>query len=134
MNVDLGSVLRRLRRWPDFESPELQAWDAADRMMLEEAGGLLPGADVTVVGDNYGALTLGAFHLGAASVRVHQDSLTGELALAANAATAAASAAGLVTSNPDPRVAHFRPIQLENGAFVGSSLVLVRLPRSLEAL
>ncbi|MCY7411770.1 MAG: class I SAM-dependent methyltransferase, partial [Salinibacterium sp.] len=46
----------------------------------------------------------------------------------------AASAAGLVTSNPDPRVAHFRPIQLENGAFVGSSLVLVRLPRSLEAL
>jgi len=126
VTVDLESVFRHLRRWPDFESPELQAWDAADRLILAEAGDHLLGADVAVVGDNYGALTLGALHLGAASVRVHQDSLAGERALAANAAARSAS--------NDPRVAHFRAVPLEAGEFAASSLVLVRLPRSLEAL
>ena len=126
MTVDLESVLRHLRRWPDFESPELRAWDAADRLILDEAGDRLLGADVAVVGDNYGALTLGALHLGAASVRVHQDSLAGERALAANAAALSVEA--------DQRVAHFRAVPLEAGAFADSSLVLVRLPRSLEAL
>ncbi len=126
MTIELESVLRQLRRWPDFESAELQALDAADRLILDEAGDRLLGVDVAVVGDNYGALTLGALHLGAASVRVHQDSLIGELALAANAAALSADAhAG---------AAHFHPTPLEEGAFAGSSIVLVRLPRSLEAL
>ncbi len=126
MTVDLESVLRQLRRWPDFESRDLQAWDAADRLILDEAGDRVLGADVAVVGDNYGALTIGALHLGAASVSVHQDSLTGELALAAN--TAALLAA------KDQRAVQYRAVPLEAGAFVGSSLVLARLPRSLEAL
>jgi len=126
VTIDLESVFRHLRRWPDFESPELQAWDAADRLILDEAGDRLRGADVTAVGDTYGALTLGAFHLGAASVRVHQDSLTSELALAANAAA--------LPADLDQRDVQFRAIPLEAGAFAASSLVLVRLPRSLEAL
>jgi len=134
VTVNLESVLRPLRRWPDFESPELQAWDAADRLILDEAGDRLLGADVAVVGDNYGALTLGALHLGAASVHVHQDSLTGELALAANAAASATSHLAGAPMSFETRAVRFRAIPLEVGAFSACSLVLVRLPRSLEAL
>jgi 16S rRNA (guanine1207-N2)-methyltransferase len=105
-----------LRRWPDFEAPELRAWDAADTLILDEAGDLLPGAEVTVVGDDYGALTLGALDRGAANVRVHQDRLSAELALAAN-------------GDGD-----YRSLPLEAALLNGATLVLLRLPRSLDAL
>ena len=50
-----------LRRWPDVEAPNLQAWDATDRLLLDEAGALPDGPDdVVVIGDRHGALTLGA--------------------------------------------------------------------------
>ncbi|WP_309617871.1 methyltransferase [Salinibacterium sp.] len=105
-----------LRRWPDFEAPELRAWDAADTLILNEAGALLPGAEVTVIGDDYGALTLGALDRGAVSVRVHQDRLSAERALAAN-------------GDGD-----FRSLPLEAALLDGATLVLLRLPRSLDAL
>ena len=105
-----------LRRWPDVEAPELRAWDAADSLILDEAAALLPGSDPTIIGDEYGALTLGALDRGAASARVHTDSLAGELALAANGD-------GAYTSLP-------LSLELVDGAH----LVLLRLPRSLEAL
>ena len=105
-----------LRRWPDLESPELRAWDAADTLMLDEAGDLLPGAEVTVIGDEYGALTLGALDRGAANVRVHLDRLSGELAL---------------TNNGDGA---YEPLPLDSTLLTGATVVLLRLPRSLDAL
>ncbi|HWH25345.1 MAG TPA: methyltransferase [Pseudolysinimonas sp.] len=110
-----------LRRWPDLEAPELRAWDAADTLILDEATSYLPNIDVTVIGDEYGALTLGALDRGASQLRVHQDSLAGEQALAANHAGVAST--GTYSSQA-----------LGRGLVDGASLVLMRLPRSLEAL
>lgn len=111
-----------LRRWPDLETRELQAWDAADALMLDEAAPLIEGTPVVVVGDAYGALTLGALAAGASGVRVHQDPLLGELALAANGRSA-----GSIESP-------YRSMALEPELFTGAALVLLRLPRSLDEL
>lgn len=112
--------LDSLRRWPDVEADNLFAVDAADRLLLDEASGYLRGADVVVIGDQYGALTLGALELhGARSARVHQDPLSGELALGANARGLAVS----YVSRP-----------LDASLVRGARVVLLRLPRSLDAL
>ncbi|MEF2977945.1 class I SAM-dependent methyltransferase [Subtercola sp. YIM 133946] len=78
-----------LRRWPDIEAPNLFASDASDRLILDEAAEALTDIDgrhVVVIGDRYGALTLGAAaRFGLSGIRVHQDALSGEQALAANA-------------------------------------------------
>ena len=115
-----------LRRWPDVEAPELLAVDAADRLLLDEAAPALaaPGADVVVIGDDFGAITLGAItRHDPARVRVHQDPLSGELALAANAA--------VVGVGPDRFTSHPAP---DAALVAGATVVLVKLPRSLEAL
>ena len=119
-----------LRRWPDAEESNLFAVDAADRLMLDEAGAALadiklanagPG-EVVVIGDNYGALTLGAAALHAVTgIRVHQDELSGELALARNA-----TGSGLTGT--------FRSMPLGPELLSGAKVVLLRLPRSLDAL
>ena len=87
----LGQLLGLLRRHPDVEASNLQAWDATDSLLLDTASDLLaPDSTVAVIGDNYGALTLGLLAGGAgpvpAEVRVHQDLVTGERALRNNAA------------------------------------------------
>ena len=71
-----------------MEAPNLQAWDATDRLLLETAAELAAGGSaIAVIGDRYGALTLGALAtLSPVSVRVHQDLITGERALRTNAA------------------------------------------------
>ncbi|MFJ8894866.1 class I SAM-dependent methyltransferase [Leifsonia sp. NPDC102414] len=115
-----------LRRWPDVEGENLFASDAADRLIAEvardavaalgdSAGGLV------IVGDAYGALTLAAAAGGARGIRVHQDPLTGEQALAANAA--ALGLADAYTQHP-----------LNADLVRGARVVLLRLPRSLDAL
>ncbi|MEU1971349.1 methyltransferase [Microbacterium sp. NPDC019599] len=121
MDFDLGALSRQ----PDVAAPELFASDAADRLLLDEAAGALsaaaPGA-VVVIGDGYGALTLGAVaRHGAHSIRVHQDALSGERALAANA-----ERLGI----PPTWTHHDLDADLTRNAEV----VLVRLPRSLDAL
>ncbi|TPX04488.1 methyltransferase, partial [Schumannella luteola] len=73
-----------------------------------------------VVDDTHGALTLSALALGAARVRVHQDSVVGERALARNAEVT--GAAGWA---PHPLAAVVTP---------ATSLVLLRMPRSLDRL
>lgn len=108
--------LDTLRRWPDFEAAELRAWDAADALMLYEAAAAVPSADVVVIGDTHGALTLGALDAGATRVRVHQDSIAGELALRANG------------------VGAYEHFPLDPALVTGATLVLLRLPRSLDAL
>jgi 16S rRNA (guanine1207-N2)-methyltransferase len=106
-----------LRRYPDLESPELRASDTADTLILDQAAPLRS-RDVVVIGDDYGALTLGALADGATAVRVHQDSMLGELALHSNAA----GRGGFVS------------LPLDAELVAGATIVLLRLPRSLEAL
>lgn len=104
------------------------AADAADRLILDEAAAALaeaapePGT-VIVVDDAYGALALGAVDAGARGVRVHQDPITGERALAENAARLGV---------PDAE----RPRSLPLGPELvdGARVVLMRLPRSLDRL
>ncbi|MET0828160.1 MAG: methyltransferase [Microbacterium sp.] len=113
-----------LRRWPDIEAPELLATDAADRLILDESAEARHGAadgTIVVIGDEYGALTLAAADAGATGIRVHQDSLAGERALEANARTAGLSET-------------FRSFPLEASLVTGARIVLLRLPRALDAL
>jgi 16S rRNA (guanine1207-N2)-methyltransferase len=113
-----------LRREPDVEARDLVAVDATDRLLLDTAAPLIPAApeSVAVVDDAYGALTLGAVALhGATDVRVHQDSLAGELALARNARRV-----GLPEG--------WRSLPLGRELTEGARVVLVRAPRGLEAL
>ncbi|RLK48910.1 class I SAM-dependent methyltransferase [Microbacterium telephonicum] len=113
----------RLRRFPDIEADDLVAADAADRLILDESApqreGLGPG-ELVVIGDGYGALTLASLADGAPDVRVHQDTVTGERALAANAA-----ALGL---------AGYTSLPLDARLLRGARVVLLRLPRALDAL
>lgn len=113
-----------LRRWPDLEASELFAIDAADRLILDESAAAresAPAGTVVVIGDAYGALTLGAADAGATGIRSHQDTVTGERALDANARTA-----GLTDA--------FRSLPLDASLLTGARVVLLRLPRALDEL
>lgn len=134
----LDSLFPRLRRFPDVEAANLQAWDATDRLLLDTASdlrseALLPSdGPVAVVGDRYGALTLGLLALRRqqgtgpdtgpqnGAVRVHEDLVTGERALLRNAA-----ATGLTEE--------FVQLSLEE-TVAGAGVVLLQLPRSLAEL
>ncbi|MBM7832568.1 16S rRNA (guanine1207-N2)-methyltransferase [Agromyces cerinus] len=120
MPIDLDA----LRRHPDVEGPGLEASDAADRLILDEAAALIgeagPG-EIVVIDDSYGALALAAADAGARGIRVHQDLVTGERALAANAGRFGLE--GEVRSLP-----------LGPELVTGARLVLMRLPRSLDRL
>ncbi len=114
----------RLSRRPDVDGPGLMAADAADRLILDESAGAraaAPRGSVAVVGDAYGALTLGSAWAGATGIRVHQDALVGEAALAANAAALDLSDAT-------------RSVPLSAALVRDARVVLLRLPRSLDAL
>lgn len=113
-----------LRRWPDVEAPDLMAADAADRLILDESAAARAGlgeGELVVIGDGYGALTLSAAAEGLRGIRVHQDPLTGERALAANAERFALAGA-------------FASLPLSPELVRGARIVLLRLPRSLAAL
>jgi 16S rRNA (guanine1207-N2)-methyltransferase len=114
-----------LRRYPDVEAANLFASDAADRLILDTAAPVLaasaPGETI-VIGDHYGALALGAAAVhDVRGLRVHQDALAGERALANNA-----SGLGLAGAY----------VSLDLGAELleGARIVLLQLPRSLDAL
>ena len=116
-----------LRRWPDLESPELLASDAADRLLLSElehevkADPTLLQAGLVVIGDNYGAITLAALkELGFSSVRVHQDARSGELALENNA--------------KELSITGFTHHALDAELVRDARIVAMRLPRSLDQL
>ncbi len=121
-----------LRRWPDLESPELVAVDAADRLLLSElqsaaeADSSLVNTALTIIGDTHGALTLGALaEVGFSQVRVHQDARSGELALLNNAKQLAGAL---------PADAQFTQLPLSEELVSGARIVLLRLPRGLEQL
>ncbi len=127
-DVELDRVFALLRRFPDVEAPNLFAHDASDRLLLETAAEHLhAGTRIAVVGDRYGALTLGAlaaFDIG--GVRVAQDLHSGRSALHRNAA--AAGLEGRFESCPPG------PGLFSQGLFDGAGLVLLQLPRSLAEL
>ena len=115
--------MQELRRSPDIEGAGLTAFDAADRLILDEAADVIaeaPDDSVVVIDDNYGALALGAIAAGAVGVRVHQDLITGERALAGNAERAGVE-----------RVAQF---PFDPHVVDGARVVVLRLPRSLDRL
>lgn len=115
-----------LRRFPDVEAENLQAYDVTDRLLgargldLAEARGLA-GSEVAVIGDAYGAITLQLAAAGLTGIRVHQDLATGRAALAANAA-----ALGLTGT--------YRGHELDAALLSGARLVLAQLPRGLAEL
>ncbi len=119
--------LDTLRPFPDSDDPDLRAHDAADRLLLDESATArrdLGRRDIVVIGDTFGALALSVASEtddAADVIRVHQDPLSSERALAANA-----EATGLEAS----------VVSLPLGAELvrGARVVLLRLPRSLEAL
>jgi 16S rRNA (guanine1207-N2)-methyltransferase len=118
-------VFGLLRREPDVEAPALVADDATDRLLLDEAATLLSGrgpGELAVVDDGYGALTLGAAAAhGATGIRVHQDLLVGEQALAANAERTGLTGA-------------YRSLPLTTALTDGARVVLAKAPKALDAL
>ncbi|MEZ5150003.1 class I SAM-dependent methyltransferase [Rhodococcus zopfii] len=125
MLIDCQELFTRLRRLPDVEAPNLVAVDAADRLLLDEADAALaaaPAGTVVIVDDQYGALTLGAaVRHDSTGLRVHQDSVVGERALAGNA-----DREGLTD--------RYTRYDLDAALMTGARVVLLRLPRSLSAL
>ena len=122
---DPSELFAQLSRHPDVDAPDLVAVDATDRLLLDEAAQELAAHRdaVVVVDDGHGALTLGAVALhGVTGLRVHQDGLVGELALAANAERTALS--GSYRSLPE----------LGPELVRGARVVLAKAPKSLEAL
>ena len=124
MAIGAAELFAVLRREPDVEAPELVAVDATDRLLLDEAAELLEGCgpgEVAVVDDSYGALTLGLqARFGVTDVRVAQDLLVGELALARNAERAGLSG--------------HRSLPLGPELAAGARVVLVKAPKALDAL
>lgn len=115
----------RLRRFPDVEAPNLQAWDATDELLASaglataaECG--IEGSRVAVIGDGYGALTLALVQAGLAGVRVQQDLVTGRRALIRNA-----SELGLTG---------FTAHELDADLLSDARLVLLQLPKGLAEL
>jgi len=117
-----------LRRRPDVEAPNLQAWDATDRLLLDSAIEHVSGGNkLAVIGDRYGALTLGALAvLRPGSVHVHQDLITGEQALRLNAAAVLGNAA----ANDLP----FVQLPLGSELLEDADTVLLQLPKTLAEL
>jgi 16S rRNA (guanine1207-N2)-methyltransferase len=120
------------------------AVDATDRLLLDEAAPLIAQDPdgVVVIGDRFGALSLGALALGARDVRVHQDAITAEAALSANSARvsevlweghARAAANAPVPYEPAPLglTSHDK---FEPHLLAGARLVLLQLPTSLAEL
>ncbi|NYE94474.1 16S rRNA (guanine1207-N2)-methyltransferase [Psychromicrobium silvestre] len=117
--------IERLRRAPDIEAANLFAWDASDLLLLDEAADYqdLMGDDgVVVLGDAYGALSLGlAERYGVPRLRVYQDLSTGEEALRNNA-------------HRFQREVRFDQLPLGEQLLSGARLILLQLPRSLVEL
>lgn len=114
-------ISARLGRWPDIETHDLVAADQSDRLILAEMGSA-PG-DVVVIGDQFGALTLSILSaMPGTRIRVHQDAITGERALAANA-----QRLGIDLSDIS-----WHP--LDESLTSGADSVIGHLPRGLDAL
>jgi 16S rRNA (guanine1207-N2)-methyltransferase len=112
---------RRLRRRPDVEADNLQAYDATDLLLVERAlSSGIPGTEIAVIGDEYGAITLPLVAAGLERVRVHQDLASGRRALDLNAS--------------DLGLTGYASHELDESLLAGARLVLLQLPKSLAEL
>lgn len=112
---------RRLRRRPDVEADNLQAYDATDLLLVERAlSSGIPGTEIAVIGDEYGAITLPLVASGLEGVRVHQDPASGRRALDLNAS--------------DLGLTGYASHELDDSLLAGARLVLLQLPKSLAEL
>jgi len=128
------AIAPRLRRRPDIEARDLVAADASDRLILASAGlDDAPPTDVVVIGDRYGALALSLASAGH-SVRAHQDALTGERAARLNAVEIGLGDDAQRTASDAVSVPGVRWHGLGAPLVSGARLVLLQLPRSLDAL
>lgn len=114
-----------LRRFPDVEADNLFAHDATDGLLVDQALVLiaehaLAGSEVSVIGDEYGAITLALTDAGHDGIRVHQDLATGRRALARNAASLGLSG--------------FASHELDASLLTDARLVLLQLPKALAEL
>lgn len=130
----LADIFQVLRRRPDVEAPNLQAWDATDRLLLDTAVQLgRAGGSIVVIGDRYGALTLGAAAvLAPASLRVHQDLVTGERALRLNAE--ALQAREMAAGDRPGAEGGFVQLPLGQELLADADTVLLQLPKTLAEL
>ncbi len=134
---------RLLSRWPDVDAENLQAFDAADRLLLEHAASELDrlraeGVDdprLVVIGDRYGAIALPLLaespeggQSAVPGLRVWQDLATGEAALEANAARLGIT--GFTRIRDEESSSALYGPELLGGA----RLVLLRLPKNLAEL
>lgn len=123
--AEIELFLSQLSREPDLEAPELLAYDATDSLLLQTVAaemGELVADEVAVIGDRHGALTLGLAKLqGVRGIRTHQDALLGERALDRNA-----ERLGLTGT--------FTHHELDSQLLAGARVVVMQLPRGLEAL
>lgn len=111
----------RLRRRPDVEADNLQAYDATDLLLGERAlSSGIPGTEIAVIGDEYGAITLPLVAAGLEGVRVHQDLASGRRALDLNAS--------------DLGLTGYASHELDESLLAGARLVLLQLPKSLAEL
>lgn len=129
-----ATVLASLVPWPDDGTrPDAPvAVDATDRLLLAEAAPLVADAGprgVVVIGDRFGALTLGALALGAEEVRTHHDTIDAEAAMLHNASRAQDA---LGTTDVRGRIA--TSDDLGSTLLDGSRLVLLQLPKGLAEL
>lgn len=146
MSPEVDAVLARLLPYPEDGSRAdgPVAVDATDRLLLDEAAALIGEHpdDVVVLGDRFGALTLGALASGARQVRTQMDAVTAEAALAANSTRVSsllwnehAQAAASAPVPHDPAGPGFTQHErLEPGLFAGARVVLLQLPGSLAEL
>lgn len=138
-----------LRRFPDVEAPNLQAWDATDELLVQWAlDSGIRGEQIAVIGDEYGAITLALTAAGLRGIRVHQDLVTGRRALARNAATFGIPEPGGVSGlgagqhavaapdapGDDTRQPAYTPHELDPSLLDGARLVLLQLPKALAEL
>ncbi|MEL7976802.1 methyltransferase [Isoptericola sp. F-RaC21] len=132
----LAAVLAELTPWPEDGSRAdgPVAVDATDRLLLDEAAPLLAGAgpdDVVVLGDRFGALTLGALTLGPARVRTFTDATTAEAALDHHLA---ADVMDLVRGGRRVDIVGADLYTEASQLLAGARLVLLQLPPSLAEL
>ncbi|WFR85333.1 methyltransferase [Arthrobacter sp. Y-9] len=132
-----------MSRWPDVDADNLQAFDGADRLLLEHASAHLDrlraegveDPEAVVVGDRYGAISLPllarSVEGGPAAVpglRIWQDLATGVAALDANAARLGIT--GFTRIHDDES----SPALYGPALLAGARLVLLRLPKNLAEL
>jgi 16S rRNA (guanine1207-N2)-methyltransferase len=146
VSPEADAVLAELRPYPEDGSRAdgPVAVDATDRLLLDEAAPLIASDPerVVVIGDRFGALSLGALALGARHVDAYQDAITAEAALSDNSSRASRTlwAAHRHLAENEPVPYEPAPIgltvhdELGPGLLAGARLVLLQLPTSLAEL